>query len=202
MSYACDPDNPPDPPPVDSPDCFVRTQYNDPSKPFDDQTNPPVRIPNRNLAAMAFSASGRDPVGSTTNINMWRHPDVLAQFTNLPANAEPGLPDPFFSFSPNAGPTPVNRSDGDELNYFLQQIAKTVAPTDVWKQIVKGADPTADPDTFPITERIPHVAGVVTRDGAEQQVAQLGLGGRRSHHRRTQSPRAGRLRARPGGMEG
>jgi hypothetical protein len=182
VSFKCDPDNPPEGDTTGGQDCFVRTKYNDPKKDFGPD-NPELRVPNHNLAAMAFETAIVD--SSKIQLNGWRHPDVFQLF-GFPANVDPPPTDPptvlppaGFSFGggTSAHPVSVLRSDGDEVNVYLQQFAKKVAPDDVWKAIVKAADPNADSASWPITERLANLGLIASRDGAEQQAAQLSLHG-------------------------
>jgi hypothetical protein len=76
-----------------------------------------------------------------------------------------------FTTPPLAGPAPVNRSDPDEVNFYLQQYVATHAPS-VWAGL-KAANPTIPWD--PISERLGRPGA--SRDGVDQQSQQLALGG-------------------------
>jgi hypothetical protein len=125
----------------------------------------PIRIATRNLAAMFLHYSG----GESPPISAWNNPGELDAFgLHSTATEQQSIA---MSFSPSASPGFAGRSDPDEINYYLQKFVQTAAP-DVWEGIKK--QPPIKP-WEPITERLQQVAGV-TRDGAEQQVDQLGLG--------------------------
>jgi ABC-type phosphate transport system substrate-binding protein len=153
VSVICDPDDETTwPPNVTTPDgCVVRAPYTG-----------PVRIPNRNLAAMFLHYAGT----TTPRLWSWNNPDVLWAFGIDPATAE------LQNDSIEAGPGIAGRSDPDEISYYMQQFIKQGAP-DIWQGRI-------DLDRRilwePITERMPAFSGV-TRDGAEQQVEQLAWGG-------------------------
>ncbi len=125
----------------------------------------PIRIPSRNLAAMFLHYQGPE----FPALLAWNNPDVLAA---LGLQSTDSVQRSVATFSPNAGPAFAGRSDPDEVNYYMQQFVATAAP-DVWTGI-KNQPPIKAWD--PITERLPQVSGV-TRDGAEQQVDQLGQDG-------------------------
>jgi len=146
----CDPDDPTTWPPDvtdGSTQCILRSPYSG-----------PVRIPSANLGAMFLHY----PFGGFPPLPAWNNPDILAAF-GVPQIATGG---------PTAAPGYAGRSDPDEINYYLQTFVKTAAP-DVWNGN-KQLNPTVPWE--PITERLGQVAGV-TRDGAEQQLAQLVQGG-------------------------
>jgi ABC-type phosphate transport system substrate-binding protein len=153
ISVICDPDDDTTwPPGVTTPDgCVVRAPYAG-----------PVRIPNRNLAAMLLHFRGT----TTPQLGSWNNPDVLRAFGLDPATAE------LQAESIEGGPGIAGRSDPDEISYYMQQFIKQGAP-DVWRGRI---DLDHRIEWEPITERVPIVAGV-TRDGAEQQVEQLANGG-------------------------
>jgi PBP superfamily domain len=146
----CDPDDPTTWPPDvtdGSTQCILKSPYTG-----------AVRIPSQNLGAMFLHY----PFGGFPPLPAWNNPDILQAF-GVPQIATGG---------PTAAPGYAGRSDPDEINYYLQTFVKTAAP-DVW-QGNKQLNPNVPWD--PITERLGQVAGV-TRDGAEQQLAQLVQGG-------------------------
>ncbi|MFN8019174.1 MAG: substrate-binding domain-containing protein [Acidimicrobiales bacterium] len=143
LDLVCDPYDP------DTPDpdaCIVRTPYDG-----------PIRVPNENLAAMAFRYAGSGDLPA----NSWNHPDVLA-----------AMDVPNFTLPLQAGPAPVMRSEPSGTNYFLQLFAKEAAPT-TWAGL-KASDSAVQWE--PITERLPRLAGA-SRQGVDQQSLQLGLAG-------------------------
>jgi ABC-type phosphate transport system substrate-binding protein len=148
VQVLCDPDDPSTWPATvtDPSQCVVRTKYSE-----------DVKIPPENLAAMAL----RYPGAGAIPLSSWNAPAVLA--ANGMAN---------FTTPPLAGPAPVNRSDPDELNYFLQTYVKTAAPT-VWAG-VQAVDTRIPWE--PITERLGRQASG-SRDGVDQQSQQLLYGG-------------------------
>jgi hypothetical protein len=117
----------------------------------------PVRVPNSNLAAMLLRYAG----GVVPPMSSWNHADVLKAM---------GVDN--FTTPPLAGPAPVLRSDMDEFNYFMQKYAATAAPS-VWEGL-KSQDRTIPWE--PISERLGRTVSA-SRDGADQQAQQLGLGG-------------------------
>jgi len=178
VTFACNPD---DPAVVDPGACFVFTPYNDPAKALGTSDNPYLKIPNLNLAAMSSSTSG-NPLEP---LNIWENPDVRTAAgipDPLPPPNDWNAPD-WQNIGGAARPYSVLRSDGDETSYYVQQfwkaVSKNVSPAtdDIWAAVVHAVSPTADPSTYPITERLPRIGQTQTRDGAEQQVKQLGLGG-------------------------
>lgn len=125
----------------------------------------PIRIPSRNLAAMFFH-----PGAALPGLSTWNNPDELKALGLTSTDAEQQTV--ALSFHPETGsPGFAGRSDPDETNYYMQQFVQTAA-NDVW-EVVKNTKPLKPWE--PITERVQQVPGV-TRDGAEQQVDQLGLG--------------------------
>ncbi|WP_426573594.1 hypothetical protein [Aquihabitans sp. McL0605] len=142
VTYPCDPYDP-DVPDPDA--CIVKKAYTG-----------PVRIPNRNMAAMLFKYPGPGQMPMTS----WNDPDVLAAM---------GVDN--FTLEPLAGPAPIVRSEASASNYFMQLYVKTVAP-DVWSGL-EALHPDATWE--PLTERLPKVL-TASRQGVDQQVLQLGLG--------------------------
>ena len=143
INLICDPYDP------DTPDpdaCIVHTPYTG-----------PIRIPNQNLAAMLLRYAGP----STVPVSSWNDPAVLAAM---------GVPN--FSLPEQASPAPVMRSEPSATNYYLQEFAKTAAPS-VWEGL-KAANP--DVPWEPITERLARQGGA-SRQGVDQQSLQLGLTG-------------------------
>lgn len=119
-----------------------------------------IKVPNDNLAAMAFHY--QTPVNGLPLLS-WNHPQVLGAM---------GVPNFALSANNTAGPSPVMRSDPDEMSYFLQLFAKRGAPT-VWSG-VQANDPTVAWE--PISERLARqISG--SRDGVDQQSQQLLWGG-------------------------
>ncbi len=146
----CDPDDPTTWPPGvtdGSTQCIVKTPYTG-----------AIRIPDRNLGAMFLHYL----FGAFPPLVAWNNPDVLQAF-GVDAIATGG---------PSAAPQYAGRSDPDEITYYLQTFVKTAAP-DVWQGNAL-ANPTVPWE--PITERLGQASGI-TRDGAEQQLAQLVQGG-------------------------
>jgi hypothetical protein len=146
----CDPDDPntwPKDVTDGSTQCILKTPYSG-----------LVRIPSRNLGAMFLHY----PFGGFPPLPAWNNPDILQAF-GVAQIATGG---------PTAAPGYAGRSDPDEINYYMQQFVKTAA-SEVWQ-----ANKTLNPNVpwEPITERLGQVAGA-TRDGAEQQLAQLVQGG-------------------------
>lgn len=117
----------------------------------------PIRIPHRNLGAMYLHYFG----SPFSPLFAWNHADVKSAF-GVQAIATAAA----------AGPSFAGRSDPDEISFYWQTYVKTAAP-DVW-----DGNRQLNPDIpwEPVTERVGKVAGV-TRDGAEQQLAQLNQGG-------------------------
>jgi hypothetical protein len=143
--HYCDPDDPTTwPPDVTNPDdCYARETFNG-----------PVRIPNANLGAMLLNTK----VGGDPPTSAWNNPDVLRA---LGLNPDAG--DAVNTAGPDVGPGTVNRSDPDELNYYLGAYVKAVAP-DAWAVASNNlAEPTEN--------RLPSQGW--TRDGAEQQIQLL-----------------------------
>ncbi|CAN5713562.1 hypothetical protein BH10ACT1_BH10ACT1_05480 [soil metagenome] len=143
ITLVCDPYDP------DTPDpdaCIVRAAYEG-----------PIRIPNANLAAMLFRYAGSGSLPASS----WNDPAVLAAM---------GVPN--FSLPEQASPAPVMRSEPSATNYYLQEFAKTAAPS-VWAGL-KAANP--DVPWEPITERLARQGGS-SRQGVDQQSLQLGLTG-------------------------
>jgi hypothetical protein len=172
QTQICNPDDPDTWPPdvTDGIQCLVRTPYPGDANPAFKGDLP---IPANNLAAMLFHFPGRCPPPKTGSpvgvrpLNGWYCYPVLEQF---------GLPDTTTWFGyPNlaANPTPVLRSDADEMNYYMLQYIAQEAPS-TW-QAIKDSTPGINWD--PITERIPHVVGVASQDGAGNQAQQLGIAG-------------------------
>jgi ABC-type phosphate transport system substrate-binding protein len=150
VTVRCDPDDPATWPPDvtdGSVECIVKAPYTG-----------PIRIPNRDLGAMIVHYV----FGAFPPLNAWNHPDVLAAF---------GV-DAIDTGRITAAPGFAGRSDPDEVNFYLQTFVKTAAP-DIWAANA-AANPTVPWE--PITERMGQVVGV-SRDGAEQQLAQLVQGG-------------------------
>jgi hypothetical protein len=151
IQVRCDPDDPstwpnaPDPPPPG----FDETVDCIVKSPYPGA----VRIPDRNLGAMFLHYIGTP----SSPLLAWSNSAVLQAF-GVDAFALPN----------GAGPGFAGRSDPDEINYYLQTFIKTAAP-DVWQGNAQ-ANPAIPWE--PITERVGQVVGV-TRDGAEQQLAQL-----------------------------
>ncbi len=116
-----------------------------------------IKVPDENLAAMALHHPGT----TFPPMNSWNNAAVLKAM---------GVSN--FTTPPLAGPGPVNRSEPDEVNYFLQQFAAAKAPT-VWSGL-KAVDPLIKWE--PISERLGRQSGA-SRDGVDQQAQQLGLGG-------------------------
>jgi ABC-type phosphate transport system substrate-binding protein len=142
LQQLCDPDDPNTPDPSQ---CLVKHAYTG-----------PIKLPVTNLAAMLLRYTGT----TFPPLNSWNATDVLKTM---------GVDN--FTTPPLAGPAPVNRSDPDEVNYFLQQYVATKAPA-VWNA-VEVANPTIPWD--PITERLGRPGS--SRDGVDQQSQQLALGG-------------------------
>jgi hypothetical protein len=140
-----------------------------------------VQVPNLNVAAMITGSPGSDP---NAPLNGWFNPAVLGAM-KISRTWDPSWPDadPGFAFAQGAYPAPVLRSDADETTYYLEQFLKAISlkssdvATSPWGAMVRLVDPKADPATFAISERLPRPASTVTRDGAQEQVHQLGLGG-------------------------
>ena len=143
LDLVCDPYDPETP---DPDACIVRTPYDG-----------PIRVPNENLAAMAFRYAGSGEIPTSS----WNHPDVLAAM---------GVPN--FTLPLQAGPAPVMRSEPSGTNYYLQQFAKEAAPA-TWAGL-KASDSGVTWE--PVTERLPRLAGA-SRQGVDQQSLQLGLAG-------------------------
>jgi hypothetical protein len=143
LQQLCDPDDPATPDPSQ---CFVKHAYTG-----------PIRIPDTNLAAMAMHYPGN----TFPPLNSWNATDVLKTM---------GVDN--FTTPPLAGPAPVNRSDPDEVNLFLQQYVASRAPS-VWSG-VKAMNPTIPWDAN--TERLARQP-LASRDGVDQQSQQLALGG-------------------------
>ena len=142
LQQLCNPDDPNVPDPSK---CLVKKAYTG-----------PVKIPTTNLAAMAMHYPGT----AFPPVNSWNDPAVLKAM---------GVDN--FTTPPLAGPAPVNRSDPDEVNFYLQQYVATHAPS-VWAGL-KAANPTIPWD--PISERLGRPGA--SRDGVDQQSQQLALGG-------------------------
>jgi hypothetical protein len=168
----CNPDDPDTwPPDVTDPNqCLVRTPYTGDSNPTYKGDLP---IPADNLAAMLFHFPARCPAPASGNVvgvrplNGWYCYPVLSAFGLPETTTWVGYPSLAMS------PTPVLRSDADEMNYYMQQFIFNEAHS-TW-QALKDSTPTINWE--PITERIPHVAGVGSRDGAGDQAQQLGIPG-------------------------
>ena len=143
ITFVCDPYDPDIPDPEA---CIVRTPYTG-----------AIRVPSENLAAMIFRYAGTGQVP----ISSWNAPETLAAM---------GVPN--FSLPEQASPAPVMRSEPSATNYYLQEFAKTAAPT-VWEGL-KAADSRIQWE--PITERLPRLSGA-SRQGVDQQSLQLGLTG-------------------------
>jgi hypothetical protein len=154
VSVICDPDDESTWPQgfTDPDQCIVRAAYSG-----------PLRIPNRNLAAMFVHYQGT----GTLPLNAWNNHDVMRAMGLDPAKSI------FDTQSLQAAPGFAGRSDADETTYFLQQFIKQTAP-DVW-QALKDAERRIAWE--PVTERFPRALNGVTRDGAEQQVEQLAQSG-------------------------
>lgn len=153
LRQICDPDADPStwPPGVTDPsECFDFLPYTG-----------PIKVPSPSLAAMAFQYAVPQP-GSPLPLLAWNHPDVLAAM---------GVSNFALKANVAAGPTPTNRSDSDEMNFYLQQFAKAAAPA-VWNGL-KAEDPTAPWE--PITERLGRTLSG-SRDGVDQQSQQLLFG--------------------------
>jgi hypothetical protein len=122
----------------------------------------PVKIPNRNLAAMFLHYQGTDLLP----LFAWNHPDIL---TALGLNPDT---DEIQTDLEQAGPGYAGRADPDEINYYMQYFVKEGAP-DVWAGKIASDNRI---QWEPIAEKVPVVVGV-SRDGAEQQTEQLANGG-------------------------
>lgn len=145
VNIICDPDDPTTWPAnvTDPSQCIQKTPYNG-----------PIRIPHDNLVAMLLRYPG------TTNppLSSWNNPSVLAAFGVTSIN-EPAA----------FGPAAIVRSDGDEVNYYLQQYAKVAAPS-VW-----AGNIAKNPSLWePIRERLARLPA--SRDGVDQQSGQLLFG--------------------------
>jgi hypothetical protein len=151
LTFACDPNDPNIPDPSV---CFVITPYTG-----------PIRFPNENLAAMAFAyandGTGTGYINSLHNypLRSWNNPDVIAAMgvPNFNGRAAPV----------QIGPKPAQRSDPDEVSYYLQSWAQQFAPT-LWK-VLKADDPTLHWE--PVSERLARYD--LSRDGVTQQVEQI-----------------------------
>lgn len=143
IELVCDPYDP------DTPDpdaCIKRSTYEG-----------PIRVPNENLAAMAFRYGG----GGQIPISSWNSADTLAAM---------GVAN--FSLPEQASPAPVLRSEPSATNYYLQEFARKAAPN-VWAGL-KALDDRVQWE--PVSERLPRLAGA-SRQGVDQQSLQLGLAG-------------------------
>jgi hypothetical protein len=161
LTVKCDPDDPSTWPPGvtdGSTQCVVKAKLTG-----------PVKIPNRNLVAMYLNFGGPSDANNYA-LNDWNNQAIVDAM---------GVQQFVFTSQPFVGPDVADRSDPDEISYYLQQFESTAAPA-LWRDNQK-----AHPGSWqPITERLPVFVGV-SRDGAEQQVDQLaqngsGVGGLRT----------------------
>jgi len=148
----CDPGDPSTWPPDvhEGQGCFVDHAYEG-----------PVRIPNRNLAAMFLATSD----GSIPALDEWNNPHILEAF-GLNPDAEK-----FKNIlgQDSLGPAFAGRSDPDEISFYMQKFSAAAAP-DLWHDIAPARG------WIPIKELMPGQPGI-QRDGAEQQLELLAQSG-------------------------
>ena len=143
-----------------------------------------VRIPWANLAAMLFNVGVPDPNSKDTwsgSLPSWEAYDMLNNIGFNPPQCDPAPPDPTVGFhcltiGPTTHPASVFQSEGDELNYYAQQVVRTMAPS-VWSAN-KASDPSVhwEDATNDVFERMPRQPNL-SRQGADQAGDQLTLPG-------------------------